>query len=199
MLFSEPPMKLGETLAGTVTNDGVTTLINSDKLGMIYWHPCPTSVDAGPRASGRPIKAILLRNTSGTVLHGKRLGQLVAGEGSMLCNTVAGYTVDTTATKVVIIDSYLTGTVADDDIFWGILEGPCVGRMQTLANASSVVAPGAFLVAGSGAGTATNTTSGGLAMTTAPVVHNIVGVGLTNVSTSSAGGDVALNACIQVF
>lgn len=197
--YSEPPMDLGETLQGT-DDDG--NLINSDKLGMIYTFPTPPSSTALPRACGRPIKAILLRNTSGTTLYGKRLGQLdvATGNGQVYANTVAGYTVAATATKVVIIDSYLGTTgIADDDIFWGILEGPCVGQMQTLASAASVVVAGAFLVAGSGAGTATNTTSGGLGMTTAPVVQNIVGVAVTGRTTADTGSDVALNACIQVF
>lgn len=198
MFFSEPPMKLGETLQGT-NPDASTILINDHWLGQIFYHPTPPALDVGPRASGRPIKAILLRNTSGAILYGKRLGQIVQGVAA-INNTVAGYTVASTAARCVIIDSWLgAGGVADDDIFWGILEGPCIGRMQTLASAASVVVPGAFLVAGSGAGTATNTTSGGLGMTTAPVVQNLVGVALTTVATTEAGEDVALDACIQVY
>jgi len=198
MFFTEPPMKLGETLQGT-NPDASTVLINDHWLGQIFYHPTPPAVDGGPRASGRPIKAILLRNTSGTTLYGKRLGQIVEGVAA-INNTVAGYAVASTAARCVIIDSYLPSSgVADDDIFWGIIEGPCIGQMQTLASAASVVVAGAFLVAGSGAGTATNTTSGGLGMTTAPVVQNLVGVALTGRTAADTGADVALNACIQVY
>lgn len=201
MIYDKPPFELGETLSGTDDNGN---LINKEWLGAIFWFPAKPYRISGPgeivrRRTGRPIKAMICRNTSGTTLYGKRLGQLdtatTAGHGA--CNEVTGYTVANTDKNFIIIDEFLASVgVADDDLFWGILEGPVIVRSQTLAAAGSVIAKGAKVVVGTGAGTATNTTAGGVAMTTTCYVDQIVGTALSAQTTADTGTDLLINASI---
>ena len=205
------PLKLGETMDGTA-EDG-TTLINKPWLGQIFEVPAnnisaQSIRGAKKRLTGRTIKVVLLRNTSGVTLYGKRLGHVELTAGYDILGEVADYAITTAQKNVVIIDPYLTTTgVADDDIFLGVLEGPVTVKMQTLAAASSVVVTGAKLTAGSGAASSRQTNStggavtgpGGVGMTTTPYVDTIVGTAMSGRTTADTGADVLINACIRTF
>jgi hypothetical protein len=205
MYTSEPPFELGETLQGT-DDDG--NLINGSWLGQKFLFPAKPTRSSTPgaaikRRAGRGIVAMPIRNVSGQTLYGKRLclldyatAGLGGGTGGPL--TTKGYTVATGDKNCAIIDEFIeTSGVADDDIFWAIIEGPVIVKMQTLAAASSVVVAGAKLVAGSGAGTSLNATAGGVGMTTAPTVDQIIGTAMSGRTTADTGADCLIMAHIQ--
>lgn len=123
------PFQLGETLAGT-DDDG--NLINEDKLGLVVEFPAIRSAsnqsDKGKRTA-YPVKAIALRNISGGTLAPKTTAVLdvtsYTGTGTKdgFLNASSGNT-DAIGEIGVVVDEFLPGTVADDDIFWGVFEGP---------------------------------------------------------------------------
>ena len=171
--------------------------------------PSSTPGSAKKRKVGRPIKAVILRNESGSTLYGKRVAQLsttttTAGTFALL-KAVVGYTIVTATENVVIIDEYLsTKGVADDDIFWGILEGPVVVITQGLAGAGNDIAYGNKLVAGSGAATSANSTAGGVAaiatatsQTLPDVQRAIIGTALSARTTAESIQDIQIHAHIR--
>ena len=157
-----PPMELGQTLDG---KDADGNLTHEDKLGMVHTFGAYT-LTGGPNRkktvnTGRPITAILLRNTSGLTLLGKRLGQLDRTAGYAMTKNVDGYSTTLGNQGVVVIDSFLPSTgVADDDIFWGIIAGPA-SILVPLAGAdmNGDIAVNAPLV--SSTGTTTGATTSG--------------------------------------
>ena len=203
------PLKLGETLSGT--NDA-GDLLNDSWLGQIFEIPANNVGAASIRGAkkrlvGRPLKVVLLRNTSGIKLYGKRLAQLSLVAGYAGLKEVIGYSIAANTLNCVLIDPYLaTSGVADDDIFLGILEGPVLAKVQTLA-AGSVMTMGMMLACGSGAvsslaAAATGGVTlgpGGLAGHSAATVASIIGRALSGRTTADTGADVLINACIRTF
>jgi hypothetical protein len=135
-----PPMGLGETLDG-VDADG--NLTNADKLGQIHTFPCNTLTGGPNRAksvnTGKPIRAILLRNTTSGVLLGKRFGQLDRTAGYAMTKNVNGYSTTAGNKGIVLIDPFLPSSgVAANDIFWGLISG-CVPVLLPLAASDHVI------------------------------------------------------------
>lgn len=166
-----PPMELGNVLDGL---DDAGNLANESMLGSIYHFPTFTS-SANQRGNkarpggGRMITAVLLRNTSGLTLLGKRLGLLDTTAGYGGCKNVVGYASARAERKVVLIDPWLPSTgVADDECFWGIIAGPAI-----------VLTP----IAGSGFGGADIAVGGPLIATTGTT---------TGVTTSGRVGNPAI-------
>jgi hypothetical protein len=123
--IAEPPMDLGETLKG-LADDG-TTLINSDKLGGIYWFDNKATRKSQARQTGKAIGAVLLRNTAGFALLPKRFGQLDRTAGFAMNHNVDGYSAVLANKGVVLIDPYLASAgCPDDHIFWGLFAGPAL-------------------------------------------------------------------------
>jgi hypothetical protein len=95
MLYNDPPFDLGETLLGTDDNGD---LINEDKLGMIFEFPAYDRGAAQIRGSkkretGRQVRAVCLRNTSGIILAPKLLVAMEAVAGfNMFHNAVFNIT-----------------------------------------------------------------------------------------------------------
>ncbi len=182
-----PPMNLGETLDGLT--DGVLT--HEDKLGMIHTFPANT-LTGGPNRqkgvkTGKSIKAVLLRNTSGLTLLGKRLGKMDRTAGYAMTKNVDGYGAALYDRNVVVIDPFLPSTgVADDDIFWGIIEGPVPILLPLVtADHAADIAVNDPLVAASG------TTSG---VTTSGRVTSI------RFANATAGGtEAALSAFNNIY
>lgn len=137
---AEPPMGLGETLSGTITQGGTTTLLNEEKLGMVHVfrakpYTATNAVGGKQQYTGKPIVAVLLRNTSGITLLGRRFGQLSRTAGYVMTKEVDGYSTTLANQGIVLIDSYLPSTgVLDDDIFWGIVRGPATVLMPLLGS-----------------------------------------------------------------
>lgn len=213
MQYVDPPMELGETLSGTDTN---SNLINIGKLGQVFFHPAQR-LTGGPTASktrhtGKGIWAVLVRNTSGMALATKRIGQLAfatAGEAAM--ETVDGYATAIAQKRCVIIDPFLPsgGTVADDDIFWGVLKGRCLAMGGlTAATWPGDVAVGDELVTMTAASSQADTagylqgitivgqTGGTEAFNMA---RNVIGYALSARTTANTGSDILIDACIASY
>lgn len=195
MLYKDPPIELGQTLPGT---DADGNLINDSWLGCVFEIPAQPLGSSQIRGSkkrlvGRTVKAVLLRNESGIKLYGKRLAKLTDTAGYYLLKSVDGYATDLNEVNAVAIDRYIATTgVADDDIFWGILSGPTVIRLQGAANAAGTIAVGAKLVSGTGS-TSGNSTSGGIAANTTPRADSIVATALSAMNSASTGQDCLVN------
>lgn len=220
MYYENPPFELGETLDGTAS-DG-TTLINSHLLGMIFEFPAKQVGAADNRGNksrytGKAIKAICLRNTSGIRLYGKRIGVLngagTAGYDALHnCDGYAAGGIGNRA-QIVVIDEYLATTgVADDDLFWGIIAGPVKVLVPALGSGfNGDIAVGNLLVNSTGTTSQSLTQSGRVANVTMnattgltdafQMAANVVGWALSARTTqeSTAGVDVLINACIRLF
>ncbi len=156
-MIAEPPMDLGETLDGT---DDAGTLIHTQKLGGIYYFDNKATRKSIAFQSGKPLGAILLRNTSGLTLLGKRLGQLDRTAGFTPMHEVAGYSTVLANAGVVLIDPYLPSTgVADDAIFWGIFSGAALCLLPLLQTGHADISVNDPLVGHTGTTTGA-TTSG---------------------------------------
>lgn len=162
MLFAAPPMELGQVLDG-VDPDG--NLTNEDKLGMVYTFGNYTPSGGPNRAKaisgGRPITAVLMRNTSGAALLPALLGQISRTAGYGMVKNVDGYSTTLANQGVVLIDPFLPAAgVASNDIFWGIIGGPALVNMPIAgADANGDIAVNAPLV--SSTGTTTGATTSG--------------------------------------
>lgn len=209
MYYESPPFALGETLAGT-DSDG--NLINSDKLGKVYFHPSTAPVSGRQvrdRRSGMGVCTIALRNESGGTLYGGRLGLFTATAGLSLCESVNGYAAVHATKNIVLIDEFLaTNGVADDDIFWGILGGVYLGKTpESGAAFNGDIAVGAQLVAATASSTGTSV-AGRLSNITLPgttgataafnMAANLVGVALSARTTGETNSDILIRATIRL-
>ena len=203
MLYNDAPFELGETLDGTAA-DG-TTLINDHWLGAVFEIPAQALSGAQVRAGkkrhvARPLKAVIMRNTSGGVLLGKRLGKLdVSATNSAydFFKNVTGYATDLAESNVVIIDEFLPSAgVADDDIFWAIIEGPVT--VKTCNASLLTTAIGDKLGSGTGS-TSGNTVSGGVNKIAAPTADDLIGTALSARTTNETGEDMLINATIKLW
>src|SRR5678809_783948 len=107
----EPPFQLGDSYDG-VDPDG--NLTNDHLLGQIHTHRALGTVSttagatrARKQLTGRPIVAVILRNTSGAALLPGRLGQLSRTAGYKMTKEVDGYSTTLANQGVVVIDPYL--------------------------------------------------------------------------------------------
>jgi hypothetical protein len=131
-VLPEPPMGLGETLKG---KDADGNLINEDKLGQICYFDSKTLRRDASRASGKPTGAVLLRNTAGFALLGKRFGQLDRTAGYAMNHNINGYSAVNANKGIALIDPYLPSAgCADDDIFWGLFSGPALVLLPLVAS-----------------------------------------------------------------
>ena len=203
-----PPMELGETLSG---KDADSNLINADKLGMIYDFPAIvyTGNVSGnkTRLTGKRIRAILLRNTSGFALLPKRVVQLDKTAGYDLCKNATGYTATHGATLAVIVDPNLPAAgVADDDIFWAIIGGPTT-VMTSVATLLAVIAVGDPIVSAVGStsgnstnGRVTNVTINSSTANTEPFTMSLamLGYALSAKTSDNTSADLLIDACIRL-
>lgn len=204
MITDKPPFELGETLKGTDDN---SNLINDHWLGQKFMLPAkPANSNIGgsfKRRTGAYVVAMPVRNVSGATLYGKRLCLLDAttagltnGTGGIF--TTKGYATETGQGNVAIIDEFIeTDGVADDDIFWAILEGPVKIKTQATAAAAGTIAAGAKLIAGTGAATSGNSTAGGVGTTSAPLCTQILGTALSTMNSASTQQDCLVLAHIR--
>ena len=185
--LTEPPMDLGQTLKGT---DADLNLINSHYLGQVCYFDNKAARSDKNRQTGKPIGAILLRNTSGLTLLGKRFGQLDRTAGFGMVHNVDGYSTTLNNMGVVLIDPYLPSSgVADDDIFWGLFSGPALVLLPLVGSDHTAdIAVNDPLVA------ATGTTTGA---TTSGRVTHVRFVNATDGSTINGYQTFrAINGCV---
>jgi hypothetical protein len=183
-VVSEPLMDLGETLDGT---DDASNLIHADKLGSIYYFDNKATRKSVATQTGKPLGCVLLRNTSGGVLLGKRFGMLDLTAGFGMNHNVVGYSNTLARKGVVLIDPYLpSGGVAANDLFWGVFSGPALVLLPLVGSDHTAdIAVNDPLVS------ATGTTSG--ATTSGRVTH----VRFTNATAGETGS--ALNAFNMIY
>lgn len=169
--FSEAPFGLGQTVKGTA--DDNSTLINDSWLGQIHEFPVGSKVAVarGGRArnSGRTIKAICCRNTSGAAMLPSRVITLDPTAGYHLLQRTVGYGTLHAAPHVAVVDDAIPAAgVPNNDIFWAVIEGPqnvytpMAGGDFGGTAAGADIAVGAPLVAATGS-TTSATTSGRVA------------------------------------
>ena len=212
MKYVDPPFGLGETLSG---KDSDSNLINSEVLGKVFEFPAnDLSVSSirgtKSRRTGRTVKAVALRNESGIKLYGKRLARLTRTAGYSIVESVDGYAAVLAEKLIVVIDEFLaTDGVADDDIFWGIIEGPVIVLTPNLAGAdfNGVFSVGDELVAATGTTTGTslvgrisNVTLVGQTGTTEAynAARWTVGTAMSAATTGNTDSNMLINACIKL-
>jgi len=167
--FTEPPFYPGQTHEGT---DAAGNLINTHLLGQIFeFEALDYSANGirGPRAlvTGRPLKFVVLRNTSGAALLGKRLGKLDESAGYGYLHNVNGYSATYCDDGIVGIDPWLPSAgCPSNDLFLGQIEGPgCYLNPTAGADMVGDIVAGAPMVAATAAGT-TTTAAGRIANVT---------------------------------
>lgn len=147
-------LQLGETMPGTDANGN---LINGSRLGEI--REFFTSRSSSPKV------AVLLRNTAGFALRPKRVARCYASAGSKLVTESDGYATTLAEGPCVFVDDLLPAAgVADDDIFWGIIQGEtlALAPLSGAAFNDTEIAVGDSIVTATGS-TAGATTSGRIA------------------------------------
>lgn len=213
-VLAAPPMDLGETLKG---KDGDGNLINDDKLGQICFFDNKSSRRVHGRQTGKPIGAVLLRNTAGITLLGKRFGQLDRTAGFAMNHNVDGYSTTLANKGIVLIDPYLPSTgVVDDDIFWGLFYGPALVLLPLLGSDHTAdISVNDWLVGATGTTTGattsgrvthvrmTNATDGqtGSANNAFNMAQNCVGRAMSARTSqeTTAGADLLVDLGIRIF
>ena len=207
-----PPMALGEVLQGTDSNGN---LIRTELQGKIWEFDYPTDAANGAVANkGMSVRAVLVRNTSGITLLGKRLVtfDLTGGENSF--GKVDGYAEVLGHLNIAIADSWLPSSgVAANQLFWAIISGPC----QVLTPAAGAgfngdIAQGADLIAATAATSQTSDAGrvSNLSFTAATAgntsngydgyrfVRGFVGVALSAKTTGNTSDSMLINAGIRL-
>lgn len=225
MLYEIPYFELGETMDGT-NDDGVP--INHHVLGSIFTFPAQR-LGVGQRGNktrwtGGPITAIALRNISGIALTPQLIVRMAYGTagastisvGGVTYNEtniaavegVDGYTATLAEKCPVIVDPFLPSgtTVADNDIFWGILKGRVMVKTPVVDTSfNGDIAVGDELVACTGttsgattSGRVSNVTLAGQTAGTVSVnmARYIVGTALSARTTANTNADILIQANI---
>lgn len=220
MIYMDPPMGLGATLKGTDPQDS-TRLINSDRLGQVFYHAAKRADTQVPganktRRSGKGVLAVLLRNEAGFALLGKRVALCKATAGYSLVTAVDGYAAGAIASpNCVIVDEFLPSTgCPDDDIFWGVIGGPVHVLLPLVgADMASGFAVGDPVVASTGTTTGVTTSGrvGNVSFTAATagntsngfdgfrMARNLLGVAMSAVTSqqTTAGQQILIDARIR--
>lgn len=151
--------------------------------------------------TARFVRVRIVRNNSGATLAGKYAAKFD--------NTVAGRAPDTyvsgkctvTAERSYIIDDLLTGTVPDKDLFYVVMEGPCLARTDLAAGATTVITVNDYLHALTAATTGA-TTAGrvntavftGATAVLAGQIQNVIGRAMSAKTTANTNADVLIDA-----
>lgn len=159
-LDSDPWFGRGQTLG--VTADQATHIPGTQRW---FTDVSPTT---GAVNSNAPVKCIAMRNTSGSPL---TPGTVVKAKTTALLSEVDA-AADVDSPIIGVVDEYVAGTVANNDIFWLVVQGPTSAAIGT-----GGVTQGAFVSVG---------TSGTAGKLVASVANKTAGVAL---ATTSAGAN----------
>lgn len=151
--------------------------------------------------TGKFVKVRVVRNNSGAVLLGKRAAKFALVAGAVSDSQVSGYAT-VTAERSYIIDDLLPATgVPNGDLFFVVLEGPCLARTSMIGADANAFAVGDYLHAQTAVTTGA-TTSGrvGAALLTGATsvlagnILNIVGRAMSAKTTANTNADVLIDA-----
>jgi hypothetical protein len=176
----DPPFGLGQTLGTTGVTDSLYGLASGASYGDNWVGAVKEFTDVNPvtgavRSNRRKV-CIAVRNTSSITLLPKRVVRL-AGTGTALFGAADGYASTTNEELVGVVDEFLTGGVAANDVFWVTVDGPTEvavalsGTDVAVRNRLSVIT-----AATSGATTAGRVTVSPLSSSTAGANDNGIGV-----------------------
>lgn len=179
-----PPFNRGETF-GQGATVAVTDGVQYEGAEWYFNDLDFSKTGARPSRTERLIRCRIVRNVSGINLLPKRLASLqIAGtDGKFAVGRVDGYTT-TLSARGFPIDEFLPAAgVANNDLFWIVLEGPAMCR-TSLASLSASIAVGDVI------GAATAVTS---QATTAGRVDESIGSGATTNTTGTTMFNAAVN------
>lgn len=140
---------LGETYKGK-DDDG--NLLNEHLLGTRHEFKVRSTVNGQANLTGAPIIAMIVRNESGGVLGGGDVVQLaeVSGDYRML-EAVSGLSAAHYDTNCVVVDDRIAaGAVADDALFYAVINGPQNINLPAAAGWTADIVVGDKLVASAG-------------------------------------------------
>ncbi len=150
--------------------------------------------------TGQYVRLRVCRNNSGAVLKGKRTVKFNKTAGKPWSD-VAGYST-VTAERSGVIDEYLPPAgVPAGDLFYVVVEGPCLVQTGSAADATNSIAVGDALHATTGATTGA-TTAGrvgdavftGATAVLAGQIQNVVGYAMSAMTTAQTNTDILMNA-----
>lgn len=150
------PFERGSThygLSGAIDTSAYGTSVGLE--GRAHVFPDTNPSDRKVRRSQNDVRAIAVRNVSGFTIYAGFLmlwsirGKRVAGRVNTINAEIAG----------VVDDHVGSGGVRNGDIFWLIVEGPCLARLSLTANDECTYSAGAYLVSVTAA-TSNATTAG---------------------------------------
>ena len=153
-----------------------------------------------PRLSGVPVVARMMRNVSGFAL---LPGRLCTGDATApnIFIRAKGYSATTAEGPLAVVDEYLPSAgVADQMIFWGIIDGPTQVLTDLAGGANNLVPVGTRLVSLTAATTGA-TTAGrvapqdltGATATLGAQILNVLGRALSAKTTSNTNAFLRAN------
>jgi hypothetical protein len=149
--------------------------------------------------TGMNVKVRIVRNRSGATLTGRRAVSYntVAGKVDV---EVSGYATVAGA-RAHVVDDMLTGSVADKNLFYVVVEGPCLAKTDLAGGVNNLVVQGDYLhtitAATTGATTAGRLGPASFAGTTAAFVAqiaNVVGRAISAKTTANTNADILIFA-----
>lgn len=192
-----PPFERGETWEGDQTADATNLGLNIIGKEWVFEDIDPDN--PSQLRTNRPVRCRAVRNTSGIALLPKRLVKFSTVDGEY-GNSVDGYATET-AKECYPVDEFLPAAgVADDKVFWIVVEGPAMVTVGLTAGATTNFARGDWLVSQTAA-TSQATTAGraeqiNMDAATEPLgdqVLNRIGRALTARTTANTGSDVLVD------
>lgn len=179
-----PP--LGKTYGSSSTTGVSVGAEGTEKIFADVDYSGTTQVKA--KRSGNDVRAILVRNVSGITLNAKMGVTYASGYQG---RRVDGYSRLDGGIVNGIVDPFLTACAPNNDLFWIIVEGPCVCTKDVSATA---VIKDDYVVAETALNSTFNTTSGRIksiittsnATFAASYALNALGIAMTTSATTSA-------------
>lgn len=148
--------------------------------------------------TGMNVRVRVVRNRSGAALVGRRAVSFATTAGKHEVE-VSGYAAVGSA-RAYVVDDLLT-SVPDKDLFFVVVEGPCLAKTALSGDVSNLIVQGDYLHAMTAATTGA-TTAGRLAAATltgatsvlASQIANVVGRAMSAKTTANTNADILINA-----
>jgi hypothetical protein len=181
-------------------------IIDPNNLGAPWLEGKEWKFEDTLNGTGLYVTCRVVRNVSGVKLYGSRLASYATG---FFGRRIAGYTATTNAAGYPIDEAYAVNGVANNDLCYLVVEGPCKVLNGTTVSTTTVVAEGDPLSAlTSAASTAASTTDAGRMRTadfsgaTTPLaggVLSVIGKAMSAAATSGVTNTAILCYITKVF